>query len=248
MSLGNARLTETGVNQAQSAMRTYRPLSRRPIADMFRRTARLAVQLCVRRGIHPDAISLGSMFAAAVAAACFWQAGRWPILFIPAAMFMYLRLWLNMLDGMVAIASHQASSRGEILNDLPDRVSDVIIFAGVAHSGYCHPLGAYWAAIFALLTAYVGTFGQALGVGRQFGGIMSKPWRMVALHVGSWLALGLIWLGKSDFRLGGASVLDWTNAIIIAGCVQTIYVRLSRIVHALDAKQRLRAKTENPET
>ena len=229
-------------------MSTYQPVSRRPIADILRRSAHLAVQVCVRWGFHPDAISYSSMIAAAAAAACFWQAGRWPILLIPAAMFMYLRLWLNMLDGMVALASHQASPRGELLNDLPDRVSDVIIFAGIGHSGYCHPLGAYWAAIFALLTAYVGTFGQALGVGRQFSGIMSKPWRMVALHIGSWLTLGLTWLGKSDFTLGGASVLDWTNAIIIAGCIQTIYVRLLRIVHALGAKQRVPTTQEHPET
>ena len=74
-----------------------------------------------------------------------------------------------MLDGMVALASGAASPRGEILNDLPDRVSDVLIFAGVAHSGLCNPFVAYWAAIFALLTAYVGTLGQAVAGRREFG-------------------------------------------------------------------------------
>jgi phosphatidylglycerophosphate synthase len=60
------------------------------------------------------------------------------------------------LDGMVALAGKQASRRGEILNDLPDRISDVLIFVGSAPSGLCHPLSGYWAAIAALLTAYVG--------------------------------------------------------------------------------------------
>ena len=32
-----------------------------------------------------------------------------------------------MLDGMVALASDKASWRGEILNDFPDRISDVVI-------------------------------------------------------------------------------------------------------------------------
>ena len=89
-----------------------------------------------------------------------------------------------MLDGMVAVAANKASRRGEILNDLPDRISDVIIFAGVAHSGLMNPIFGYWAAILAVLTAYVGLFGQALGVRREFGGVMSKPWRMVTLHIG----------------------------------------------------------------
>ncbi len=142
-----------------------------------------------------------------------------------------------MLDGMVALASGKASLRGELLNDLPDRVSDVMIFVGVAHSGLCHPASGYWAAIFALLTAYVGTFGQALGVGRQFGGMMAKPWRMVVLHVGAWITLGLLWSGRS-IQCGPLTVLDWTCLVVVAGCLQTIAVRLARIMRGLAANKR----------
>ena len=94
----------------------------------------------------------------------------------------------------------------------------------------------YWAAIFALLTAYVGTFGQALGVGRQFGGVMAKPWRMVVLHLGAWITLGLLWSGRS-IDLGPLTVLDWSNLIVIVGCVETIAVRLSHIMRGLAAKR-----------
>jgi phosphatidylglycerophosphate synthase len=227
------------------------PAARRPIANLFRATANWAVRICVRLGIHADAVSYGSMVAASLAAVCLWQAGQRPWLLIPAALFCYVRLWLNMLDGMVAIAAGQASPRGEILNDLPDRVSDVLIFAGLAHSGLCLlPLG-YWTAILAVLTAYVGTFGQAVGTQRQFGGVMSKPWRMVALHVGSWLMLAAIWRGDVGWTssptgqaasltyvtgLGSLTIIDWTLILIIAGCVQTIIVRLLRILQALDKR------------
>jgi phosphatidylglycerophosphate synthase len=212
----------------------YEPTSRRPIAGAFRATANSAVQACVRRGIHADAVSYSSIVASAAAALCFWLAGGAPWLVIPAALLCYLRLWLNMLDGMVAIAAGQASRRGEILNDLPDRASDVLIFVGVAHSGLCRmPLG-YWAAIAAVLTAYVGMSGQAVGAKRQFGGTMSKPWRMVALHVGSWLMAGDIARGRSG-QIGDLSILDATLLVIIAGCVQTIWVRLARIMRELAA-------------
>lgn len=217
-------------------MGDYQPTSRRPIADLFRLTAQGAVQLCVRLGIHPDAVSYASVVASGLAAICFWQSGQWPGLLIPAALLCYLRLWLNMLDGMVALASGKASLRGELLNDLPDRLSDAIIFAGVAHSGLCYQASGYWAAILALLTAYVGTFGQALGVGRQFGGVMAKPWRMVVLHVGAWITLGLLWSQRS-IDLGPLTILDWSNLIVIAGCVETIAVRLARILRGLAAKQ-----------
>src|SRR5690349_7672847 len=120
-----------------------------------------------------------------------------------------------MLDGMVALASGKASPRGEILNDLPDRISDVLIFVGAAHSGLGHVLCGYWAAIFALLTAYVGTLGQAVTGRREFGGVMSKPWRMVVLHIGSWIALADLWLGPwtKDWSL---TILDWTHLVIMA--------------------------------
>lgn len=141
-----------------------------------------------------------------------------------------------MLDGMVALASGKASWRGEILNDLPDRVSDVLIFAGIAHSGWMNPVFGYWAAIFALLTAYVGMFGQAVQVQREFGGVMSKPWRMVILHAGAWITLACIWWNDGSIRFVGLTVLDWACLIVVAGCLQTMIIRLRRIMAALRSK------------
>jgi len=198
--------------------------ARRPIAGVFRRTADAAVRVCVRREIHPNTISTLSIVVSALAGVCLWQSGRYPLLLWIAPAFCYFRLWFNMLDGMVALASGKASRRGELFNELPDRISDLLIFAGVAHSGLCAPLVAYWAAILALLTAYVGTLGQAVGARREYGGIMSKPWRMVALHAGLWTA-GV--LGPQ------ARVLDWTCLGIILGCVETVAMRLSRIFRTL---------------
>ncbi len=213
-------------------MSQYVPTSRRPIANIFRRTADAATRFCVRNGIHPDAISYLSIVASAGAAICFWKSGQTQWLLIIAPLLCYLRLWFNMLDGMVAVAAGKASRRGEILNDLPDRVSDVIIFVGVAHSGLMNPIFGYWAAIAAVLTAYVGLFGQALGVQREFGGIMSKPWRMVALHIGAWLAL---FLGDQSFA--SFAILDWTCLVVIGGSIQTMVVRLKRITAALQDKR-----------
>jgi len=205
----------------------YVPDSRRPIAAIFRRTADRATRFCVRNGIHPDAVSYSSVVAALIAAICFWKSGELPRLLIIAPLFCLLRLWFNMLDGMIAVAANTATRRGEILNDLPDRISDIIIFVGVAHSGWMNPFFGYWAAIFAVLAAYVGLFGQAVGGQREFGGIMSKPWRMVALSIGAWLTF-LLQQGPERF-----SILDLTCLIVVAGCIQTIVVRLKRITAAL---------------
>jgi phosphatidylglycerophosphate synthase len=227
-------------------MPVYQPAWRRPIARMFRQTAHAPVQWCVRLGIHPNLVSYASIGASAGAGLCFWQAGTLPALLIVAVGFCYLRLWLNMLDGMVALASGKASRSGEIANELPDRISDVIIFVGVAHSQLCHPLSGYWVAIFSLLVAYVGTLGQAVGVQREFSGLMAKPWRMVALHIGAWVTLGLLWWGDGRIRYAGATVLDWTLLAIVAGCVQTIGIRLVRILRTLREQETKPAPAEQP--
>jgi phosphatidylglycerophosphate synthase len=217
-------------------MPEYQPVARRPIAEMFRATAHLATRWSVRSGIHPDTISYSSMVVAAAAGICFWKAATDPVLLIVAPLLCYVRLWLNMLDGMVAVASGKASVRGEILNDLPDRASDVMIFVGVAHSGLMHLLIGYWAAIFAVLTAYVGLCGQATAGRREFAGVMSKPWRMVALHLGAWTTAIVWWTKGILFRFETLTILDWTCLVVIAGCVQTLWLRLRRIMVALQNK------------
>jgi phosphatidylglycerophosphate synthase len=191
------------------------------------------VNLCVRLGIPPDAISYMSIVAALAAALCFWKSGRNLWLLVIAPLFCYLRLWFNMLDGMVAVAAGKASARGEIVNDLPDRVSDVIIFVGVAHSDLMIPLIGYWTAIVSVLTAYVGLFGQAIAGRREFGGVMSKPWRMVALSLGAWAMFVFRSCQAEPHDFGRLTTLDWTCLVIIAGCLQTIIVRLKRIMITL---------------
>lgn len=216
-------------------MTAYEPSARRPIAGMFRSTAHALVKVAVRAGIHADVFSYASIVCAAIAGALFWQSARHPKFLVLGVAFALLRLWLNMFDGMVAVVSGKASKRGEIVNDLPDRVSDVLIFVGIAHSGWCHILPAYWVVIMALLVAYVGLTGQAVGVQREFSGIMSKPWRIVLMSIAAVATSILVHLGRA-YWFNGWLLLDWAHFAIIAGCVQTILVRLMRILRALDLK------------
>jgi phosphatidylglycerophosphate synthase len=216
-------------------MSAYEPSARRPIAGMFRSTAHKLVDVAVRAGMHPDLFSYASIVSAGIAGVLFWQSTRHPKFLILGVAFALLRLWLNMFDGMVAVASGKSSKRGEIVNDLPDRISDVLIFAGIAHSGWCHVLPAYWVAIMALLVAYVGLTGQAVGVQREFSGVMSKPWRIVLMSIAAVATSILVHLDR-PYWFRGWLLLDWAHFAIIAGCVQTILVRLMRIVRALDSK------------
>jgi len=56
---------------------------------------------------------------------------------------------------------------------------------------------------------------------------------MVALHVGAWATLAAILFRPDKIHLGPLTILDWTCLVVIAGCLQTIVVRLRRIFVAL---------------
>lgn len=215
-------------------MEKYEPKSRRPIADIFRKTAHWCVDICIKRNIHADSISYLSIVFAGIAGLLFWKSCNNNLFLILGPIFCYLRLWCNMLDGMVALKAKKASLQGEILNDLPDRISDTIIFVGVAHSSLVYqPLG-YWTAIFALFVSYIGIFGQAVGVHREFSGLMSKPWRMVLLHLGAWIYP----IFKTiSFGVIEISIIDCSLIIIILGCIQTMWIRLKNIMKALNEKE-----------
>jgi phosphatidylglycerophosphate synthase len=119
---------------------------------------------------------------------------------------------------------------------LPDRISDVLIFVGAAHSGWMHPLFGYWAAMVSLGVAYIGTLGQAVGVQREWSGVMSKPWRMVALHFGAWLSYALFRWNNGDTHIAMFGALEWACLVVIIGGIQTSAQRLGRILRALKTK------------
>lgn len=139
----------------------------------------------------PNVISVASVFAAAAAAAALLllpatEEGGQVVLLVVAGVFIQLRLLANMLDGLVAIEGGLRSSSGDLFNEVPDRVDDVVILAA---AGYAIPaliwapvLG-WTAAVLALLTAYIRVLGGTLGAPQTFAGPMAKPHRMFILTI-----------------------------------------------------------------
>ena len=110
---------------------------------------------------------------------------------LAAAAAIQLRLLCNMLDGMLAVEEGFKTRTGDIYNDLPDRVADVLILVGAGYSIRYLPGGAMlgWAAaVAAVFTAYVRLLGGSLGVTQHFIGPMAKQHRMFTLTLATLLA------------------------------------------------------------
>jgi len=145
--------------------------ARRPVAARRSGWAIALAAWLARRGVRPNAISVGSLIAAVVAGACLLLAGRaepaWRVaLLILAAGLIQLRLLCNLLDGMVAIEGGLGTKRGPVFNELPDRLSDSIVLVCTGYfvgAPAWAPVLGWCAALLAVLTAYVRALAGSLG-------------------------------------------------------------------------------------
>ncbi len=191
-----------------------------------------------RAGFRPNSVSLAGVVFAAAAAAGFaivpdLAGGYRAAAFVLAAAAIQCRLLCNLLDGMLAVEEGFKTASGDIFNDFPDRIADVVILVGAGYALRDHPFGpplGWLAAVAAVLTAYVRLLGGSLGVTQHFIGPMAKPHRMFTLTVASLLA------GVEPVAGLPALALPVGLAIIVVGSIATIARRTRRVVSELEAR------------
>ena len=104
--------------------------------------------------------------------------------------WLFLRMALNAIDGMLAREHGQKSTLGAYLNEIGDVVSDAALYAPFA---LVAPFSGPWifAVIFlATLTEFAGLAGATVGASRRYDGPMGKSDRAVIFGVlGAWIAI-----------------------------------------------------------
>ncbi|MCL7999677.1 CDP-alcohol phosphatidyltransferase family protein [Brucella sp. 21LCYQ03] len=112
------------------------------------------------------------------------------IWFALVPVWLFLRMALNAVDGMLAREHGQKSMLGAYLNEIGDVISDAALYAPFAMIA---PFSALWifAIIFiATLTEFVGVTAASLGSNRRYDGPMGKSDRAVVFGVlGAWIAI-----------------------------------------------------------
>ncbi|QFP64663.1 CDP-alcohol phosphatidyltransferase family protein [Brucella anthropi] len=108
--------------------------------------------------------------------------------FVP--IWLFLRMALNAVDGMLAREHGQKSTLGAYLNEIGDVVSDAALYAPFA---IIAPFTGPWlfAIIFlATLTEFAGVAGASVGASRRYDGPMGKSDRAVVFGVlGAWISI-----------------------------------------------------------
>lgn len=177
-----------------------------------------------RMGITPNQITnfalLGSIGIGCLLGS-FAKYCQYFLLLVP--IWMFFRMALNAIDGMMAREMRLSSIRGAVLNEVGDVVSDAALYLPLAVLSHESAMLIILFAFGALITEFVGILSQALGARRQYQGPMGKSDRA--------FAVGLICTISSFFP----NLIQYWEIAFALLTILTFYTVLTRI-RALEAE------------
>jgi CDP-diacylglycerol---glycerol-3-phosphate 3-phosphatidyltransferase len=154
--------------------------------DLLRPVVRRLAAAGVKANQITVAAAVGSIVCAAIVA---WFAAH-PTIFLLVPVWLFVRMALNAVDGMLAREFGQESQLGFYLNEIADVVSDAVLYAPFA---LIAPFGAFGIGVVivvSLLTEFAGVLAAAAGTARRYDGPMGKSDRAVVFGaLGLWIAI-----------------------------------------------------------
>lgn len=177
-----------------------RPLSNKAIRPFVAGADRL--------GVTPNMVTTFSVVVAALAGYALYLAGSDPTWYLVGAALVLFTGFLDVLDGALARETGLAADSGDFLDHVLDRYGDVVILAGFALGADRPVLGmAVLAGV--LLTAYLGTQGHALDLGRIYGGLLGRADILVLVGTISIVA------AFANPPLYGFTVVEWGLIVLV---------------------------------
>ncbi|MFP3593405.1 CDP-alcohol phosphatidyltransferase family protein [Chryseobacterium sp. SIMBA_038] len=175
-----------------------------------------------KKKITANQITISSILLSVIIGVLFWNAdvSKWFFLSLPIGLL--IRMALNALDGMMARKFNQTSKLGEVLNEVGDIVSDVIIFFPLLKF---QPESLYLIIIFIILSIineFAGLIGKVVGKERRYDGPMGKSDRALILGL-----YGLIIF----FGVNISNYSQYIFGLIILLLLISTYTRLKKSLH-----------------
>ncbi|MFW5905833.1 MAG: CDP-alcohol phosphatidyltransferase family protein [archaeon] len=175
----------------------------RPLSD---RLLEPFVAWGVRVGLTPNAVSVLALIVAGAAAGTFYLGGSEPVWYLLGAALVLVNGWLDLLDGAIARELDTESAAGDLLDHAFDRYADLLLLVGLAAGIERWELGV--AAITGvLMTSYLGTQAQAVGLDRVYGGLLGRADRLALTAFGAVLAT------VATGTVYGVSIVGWLLVI-----------------------------------
>lgn len=155
------------------------------------------VSIAIKCRLTPNFFTIAALLASAAAGVLFWQN-----LLLGGVIAVALNAFCDAMDGAVAREMKIQSKRGDFLDHAVDRYADIFIICGLFAGGIVPWQIGVFALTGVLMSSYLGTQAQAVGVGRYYGGVLGRADRLVMIMVVGIIDLlvpmsfyGLTWIG-----------------------------------------------------
>lgn len=169
-------------------------------------------------GVSANQVTVAAgVVSLAVAAAVAWGAGARPWLFALLPLWMFLRMAMNAIDGMLAREFGQQSRLGAYLNELCDVVSDSALYLSLLAVPGLAMAPLFGFVLLAALTEYAGVLGLMVGAPRRYDGPMGKSDRAFGIGL-----LGVLLAGGWV----SATITELALAVMGLMCVWTVVRRV----------------------
>lgn len=167
-----------------------------------------------RLGVTANQVTVAAaLLSAAGGAVILWQPeARWPLLLLPAVLF--LRMALNAIDGMLAREHDMKSRLGAVLNELGDVVADAMLYLPLAAVPGVSAWPVAGLVMAGILVEMTGVVGVQIGASRRYDGPVGKSDRafifgLLAFLLGIGVSAG-IWI---DILLALALALSGVTVV-----------------------------------
>jgi len=151
----------------------------RPLAD---RLLDPLVAASARLGATPNVVSVVALLVAGAGGGSFYLAGADRLWYLVGAVLVFFNGVLDLLDGALARELATASPAGDLLDHVIDRYADILVIVGLAAGVGRYGLGLA-AVTGVLMTSYLGTQAQAVGLDRVYGGLLGRADRLALIGV-----------------------------------------------------------------
>ncbi|MGC7561010.1 CDP-alcohol phosphatidyltransferase family protein [Pasteurella sp. PK-2025] len=190
----------------------------------FQNLLRPTVVKLAQRGVTANQVTLsacGLSVLLGIVLACFPHVNA---LFILIPIWLFIRMALNAIDGMLAREFHQQTRLGGYLNEITDVVSDAALYLPFAFIAPFSGLQIGLIIWLAALTEFCGVLGQVQGKTRRYDGPLGKSDRAFLFGV-----LGLLYMLMPQLPTWLVWVAWLVVCLLILTCIKRVRAGLAEV-------------------
>ena len=171
------------------------------IKPAFQNLLRPLTRALAGAGVTANQVTVAAAVLSAAVGGCIWlwPTARWPLLLLPE--FLFVRMALNAIDGMLAREHNMKSRLGAVLNEIGDVLADTALYLPLAGVPGFSPWLVIVITILAIVSEMTGVVAVQIGATRRYDGPMGKSDRafvfgLLALLLGLGVRPGdwLLWV------------------------------------------------------